>query len=67
MRCPLPPLAEQERSPFGYDAPYGDTIAAKVARYERLRAQMPPSGMLSEAERQVEGLFQGLFEQSFGE
>ena len=31
--CDARPRAEQERLPHGYDAPYGDIIAAKVARY----------------------------------
>jgi type I restriction enzyme S subunit len=43
----LPPLAEQER------------FAAKVARYERLRAQQ------GEATKQTEMLFQSLLERSF--
>ena len=48
-------LEEQERLPYEYD------IAAIIARYERLWAQM------SEAERQTELLFRSLLAQSFSE
>ena len=36
MICDALPRNERERL-FGYDAPYGDAIAAKIERYERLR------------------------------
>jgi hypothetical protein len=73
MRCTLPPLAEQERLPCGYD------IAAIVARYpltypfghrgagERLPIPHPFTGRAQqrEAEKQVEMLFQSLLSEAF--
>lgn len=52
-----------------------DSFAGVVARVKSLplaalgdfvRGRMPPSGMISEGERQVEGLFESLLSQSFG-
>jgi hypothetical protein len=40
-------------------------FAPVVARVESLRGRMSPSGMISEAERQVEGLFGSLLAESF--
>jgi hypothetical protein len=42
------------------------TFAGVMVRVESLRGRMPPSGMISESERQVEGLFESLLSQSFG-
>jgi hypothetical protein len=36
-----------------------------VTRVKGLRGRMPPSGMISEAGRQVNGLFESLLAQSF--
>lgn len=51
---PLPPLSVQEE------------FAGVVARVESLRGRMPSLGMISEGERQVEGLFESLLAESFG-
>jgi hypothetical protein len=54
-----------------------EEFAGVVARVESLplaakrlgddvRGRMPPSGMISEGERQVDGLFESLLAESFG-
>jgi hypothetical protein len=43
-----------------------EEFAGVVARVESLRGRMPPSGMVSEGERQVEGLFKSLLSENFG-
>jgi hypothetical protein len=40
-------------------------LAGVAARVESLRGRMSPSGMVSEGERQVEGLFESLLAESF--
>ena len=50
-------------------APYATlrgSATGVIARVESLRGRMPPLGIISEAGRQVNGLFESLLAESFG-